>query len=244
MKSIFYQNWSNPTVRKETKTTHRSNISKGIILLTSTGNSEVENNDPRDANLSPHFQVNRAKARIECSTHKEVIDDIARHTDRSLCDNCMKVGKDGNAKPINHSDGHKVSIVVDNSSKVEDTSPVKDKRDDDCGVPTLKSIALVHQGFVTERWDRQTLLLKSRQNPCNEKLKKEIAGVHFPGIKIRPSILFMALNEQSWTRTQHHSPSSRVPTFSIRMELCRPWRRDERVYRHKTTNRSTSNTSR
>ena len=172
-------------------------------MLTSTGDSEVENNNPGDTNLGPHFQVNRAKAGVECSTHKEVINDIARHADRSLCDDCMKVGKDRNAKPINHSDSHEVSIVVDNSGKVEDTSPMKDKRDDDCGVPTLKSIAVVHQGFVTEGWDWKTLLLKSRQNPCNEKLKEEIARVHFPGIKIRTSILFMALSEQSWTRTQH-----------------------------------------
>lgn len=181
---------------KETfkKTAHGSNIAKSIILLASTRDGKIEDNNPGDANLSPHFQINGTKTGIKCSAHEEIINGIARHADRSLRDNGMNIGNDRNTETIDHGNGHEMTVVIDDLSKAEDTSPVEGEGHNYCGVPTLKGVAVVHEGFIAQRRDRETLLLEARKNPGDEELEEEVAGVHLPSIEVGTSILSMALS--------------------------------------------------
>ena len=47
--------------------------------MATTRDRQKEDNDPRNANLCPHLEVNRANARVQASTHKDVVDEIAGH---------------------------------------------------------------------------------------------------------------------------------------------------------------------
>jgi len=127
-----------------------SNVSESIILLASTRNGEIEDNDPRNANLCPHLKVNRTQTGIEGSTHEEIVNHVARHANRSLRQNRMEVGEEGNAETIDHSNAHEMAIVVNDLGEAENTSPVEDKRDNNGRVPTLDAVAVVHEGLVAE----------------------------------------------------------------------------------------------
>ncbi len=101
----------------------------------------------------------------------------------------MEVGKERNTEAIDHSNRHEVTIVVDDFSEAENTSPMEEEGDNNGGIPTLNGVAVVHEGLVSERRDGKTLLLESRENPSNEQLEEEIARVHFPRIKVGACIL-------------------------------------------------------
>lgn len=169
--------------------THGSDISKGIVLLASTRDSKVENDDPRNANLSPHLQVNGTKARVKSSTHEVIVNEISRHAHRGFRHDGVEVGKERNTEAIDHGNGHEVAIVVNDFGKTEDTIPMEDEGDDNSSVQTLNSVAVVHESLVTEGGNGETLLFETRKNPGDEELEEEIARIHLPGVQVRAGVL-------------------------------------------------------
>lgn len=137
-------------------------------MLASTRNGQVEDDNPRNAYLSPHLQVDRTQARIEGGTHEDIVDGVAGHTNRGLRCHSVKVGKERNTKTVNHSYGHEVTIVVNDFSEAEDASPVENEGNNNGGIPALNSVAVIHEGLVSKGRDGETLLLKSGKNPSDE----------------------------------------------------------------------------
>lgn len=158
-------------------------------MFASTRNSKIENDDPRNANLGPHLQINRTEAWVEGSSHKEIVDEISRHTNRSLRGNSVEIGDERDSETVDHTHSHKMTVIVNNLGKAEDTSPMENERNNDGGVPTLKGVAVIHESLVSKRRDRKAFLFKARENPGNEELEEEKSRIHFPRVKIRTGIL-------------------------------------------------------
>jgi hypothetical protein len=45
-----------------------------------------------------------------------------------------------------------------------------------------KGVTVIHEGFITKRWDRQALLYIARHNPSQEELVENEAGIDLPRI--------------------------------------------------------------
>ena len=104
--------------------TYRSDIAVRLVLLASTGDRQEENNDPWDADLSPHLEANRTDARVQRSAHEIIVKEIARHANGGPSHHCPQVGDQRDTEPVDHGDGHNVAIVVDDLSQSENTSVV------------------------------------------------------------------------------------------------------------------------
>lgn len=108
----------------------------------------------------------------------------------------MDIGNDRNTETIDHPNGHEMAVIVNDITEAEDTCPVEGKGHNYRGVPALKGVTVVHEGFVAEGRNRKTLLLEARKHPGDEKLEEEIARVHLPSIEVGAGVLSMVLSGQ------------------------------------------------
>ena len=83
-----------------------------------------------------------------------------------------------------------MTVVVDDLREAEDVIIVQDRSGEECEVDREKSITVVHEGFIAERWDRQSLLHIARHDPSKEELVENKAGIHFPRVHVGASILW------------------------------------------------------
>ena len=60
--------------------TYRSHIAILLVLLAGTRDGHEKHDDPRDADLEPHLEVDGANAGIQACAHEDVVDEVARHT--------------------------------------------------------------------------------------------------------------------------------------------------------------------
>lgn len=135
-----------PPVQEEP--THRCDISILLILLTCSRDGKHEASYPWNPNLQPHFQVHRAHTRIQASTHEIIVEEIPRHSDLLVAGDCDDVGSKTDTKPVDHSDGHEMPIIVDDFGETESTSGMKDDGGDHGYVEASNGVAVIHEGFV------------------------------------------------------------------------------------------------
>ena len=84
-----------------------------FILLACAGDGQEENDNPRNADLGPHFQVNRADSRIESGTHEDVVYKVTRHAHLFTTRDGPKVSPKRYSEAPDHGDRHDVAIVID-----------------------------------------------------------------------------------------------------------------------------------
>jgi hypothetical protein len=169
---------------------YRSDISILLILFACSRDGQEENNDPRNPDFCPHFQVDRSNSRVQDSTLENVVNEVARHSDLRARGNSEEVHSERERKAPNHRDGHQVTKVVDNFGEAEDSGVVQCGSSEDGCPKRQERVAVVHELFVAQRGNRKTFLLPARHNPGKEKLEEYIARVDLPCIGIGASILF------------------------------------------------------
>src|SRR6267154_4858170 len=77
-----------------------------LILLACARDGQEEHDNPRDADLRPHFQVNRANSRIESGAHEDIVYEVTRHAHLfTTCDG-PKVSPEGYSEAPDHGDRH------------------------------------------------------------------------------------------------------------------------------------------
>jgi hypothetical protein len=162
--------------------THGGNGTILFVLFAGTRDRQEKYNYPRDANLRPHLQINRTNTRVEGGTHEYVVKEVARHSQLFSTGDGPKVRSKRYRKTPDHGDSHDVAIVVDDLREAEDVVIVQDRSGDEGRVDRVKSITVIHESFITERWDRQALLHIARHNPGKEELIENKAGIHLPCI--------------------------------------------------------------
>jgi len=157
--------------------------------MATTRDGQKEDNDPRNANLCPHLEVNRANARVQASAHKDVIYEIARHANLVTSCDSEEIHPKGDRETVDHRHRHDMTVVVDNFCESENAVVVEYGSSDHRDVDGPEGIAVVHQRLVTERRDGESLLLVAWHDPGKEELIDDETSVNFPGIGIRASIL-------------------------------------------------------
>ena len=164
-------------------------ISILFVLMAPTRNGQEEDNDPRDSDLCPHLEVNRANARVQASTHKDIVNEIAGHANLVTSCDGEEVHSKGDCKPVYHRNGHDMTIVGDDFCEPEDVKIVEQSSSDHRDVDGPESIAVVRQRLVSKRRDWESFLLVTWHNPSEKELIDDETGVNLPGIAIRTSIL-------------------------------------------------------
>src|SRR6267154_737200 len=99
--------------------THGSDIAIRFVLVATTGHGQEENNDPRNADLSPHLQINRANTGVQTGSHENVVEEVPRHAD--LVPGCdgNEIRAEGDSKTVNHGNRHDMTVVVDDFGETE-----------------------------------------------------------------------------------------------------------------------------
>jgi len=82
-----------------------------------------------------------------------------------------------------------VAVVVDDFREAEYVVVVKEGSSDEGEVDRKKSVTIVHESFVSQRWDRQAFLHVTRHDPSKEELVENETRIHFPCIEVRAGIL-------------------------------------------------------
>lgn len=163
--------------------------------MAATRDCQKEDNDPRNANLRPHLQVNRTNTGVQASTHEHVVDKIAGHANLVTSCDGKEIYPKGDCETVDHCNRHDMTIVADDFCEPENVVVVQQGSSDHRDVDGPESIAVVHQCLVTKRRDRQSFLLVTRHDPSEEELIDDETGIDLPGIGIRAGILSRC-NEQ------------------------------------------------
>ena len=158
-------------------------------MLARSRYGKEKDDDPRNANFSPHLQVHAPKARVKGRTHEIVIEEISRHPHRSAGQNSMQIGDERNSKAINHGDGHQVTEIVDYFGEAKDMEIVNREGCDEGDIEADQSVAVVLESLVVERRDRHAFLFITGKNPGDEELEEEIARIDFPCVEVGARIL-------------------------------------------------------
>ena len=169
--------------------TCRSHVSILLILLACTRDGHEKHDDPRDADLEPHLEVDRANAGVQARAHKDVVDEATRHTDLVPGGDCDEVHEEGHTEADNHGDSHEVAEVVDDLGHAEDVVVVEGGSSDHGGVDAADGVALVHEGLVAEGGNGKAFLHETWDNPGEGKLKGHEATVDLPRVRVGASIL-------------------------------------------------------
>jgi len=160
-----------------------------FVLLASPRNGEEEDDDPGDANLGPHFQVDVPQARVEHGTHEIVVEKVSRHANGVVGHDGEEVGDERDTEAINHGHAHEMTIVVDDLSEPKNMVVVQSGSGDDGRVQANESVAVVHECLVAEGRDGETFLLVTGKNPCDEKLEKKVAREDLPCVRVGTRVL-------------------------------------------------------
>lgn len=126
---------------------------------------------------------------VEACTHKDVINEAARHPYLVSGGDGNEVHAKGDRETINNRNGHKMAVVVYDLGQPENVVIVKVGRSDHGRVNGQQSVAVVREHFVAKRRNREAFLLVSRHDPSEKQLVQDEAGVDFPGICIGVGVL-------------------------------------------------------
>jgi len=129
-----------------------------FILLACARDRQEEDDNPRDADFRPHFQVHRADSRIERGAHEDIVYEVTRHAHLlTTCDG-PKVSPKGYSEAPDYGDRHDVTIVVDDLRQTEYVVIMEERGGDKGEVDRVERIAVVHEGLVSQRWHGQAFL--------------------------------------------------------------------------------------
>ena len=108
------------------QTIYGRNVSKLFVLFASTRNGKEEYDDPWNANLSPHFEVDGSKSGVQTCTHEVVVEEVAGHANLCSGPDSVQIGKERNTKAIDHGNRHDMTIIVNDFCETENVVVMQD----------------------------------------------------------------------------------------------------------------------
>ena len=194
--------------------THRSDITIRVVLLARTGDGHEEHDNPGNADLEPHLEVDGSESWVQDSAHKHVVNEVPRHTNLVPSRNREEVHAERHAEADDHRDGHEMTEIVDDGGEAEDAVVVQDGGGDHGNVDAVDGVALVHEGAVVERGDGETFLHVTGHDPGKEELVDDEAGVHLPRVQVRARVLDAEVRQRLRHVADADSPHGRAPTYA------------------------------
>lgn len=172
-----------------TNMTYRSHIAILLVLLAGTRDGHEKHDDPRDADLEPHLEVDGANAGIQACAHEDVVDETSGHTNLVPCGDGDEVHEEGHTEANDHGDSHEVTEVVDDLGHAEDVVVVEAGGGDHGNVDAADGVALIHEGLVAEGGDGKAFLHETRDDPSESELEDHETEVDPPRIGVGACIL-------------------------------------------------------
>ena len=155
-----------------------------LVLLDRTGKGDEEEQHPRDTDLGEHLEVDRSNSRVERDTHKVIVDPDTAKTEGLSAppeQSSSNLDKEGAGERGDQGDGHELSKVLDDPGETVDAGLVEHKAEHERDVPRGEGVALVRQGLVVERRDRETSLVDTGEDGGEEELDDGETEVGFDG---------------------------------------------------------------
>ena len=93
--------------------TYGSYIPIDFVLLARTRHCKEEVDEPGNADLSPHLQIDGGDPRVQRCTHEYVVYKVSRHANLFSTSNGPKIDTEANGETVDYGDSHKVAKVID-----------------------------------------------------------------------------------------------------------------------------------
>jgi hypothetical protein len=168
-------------VSKEEEDSFAGDVAIRLVLLQTSTERQEEEDEPRNANLKEHLEVQNAKEPgVQLRSKEEVDNDVVSHADggttdarRDVCDSrAKKTGDNGN--------GHNVAELINQSVELEDASEVEGQHDDDAGIEGPHCGAVVVKLLSAQVRKRLALAVDSRHEHVESHLHQSKEPVDLP----------------------------------------------------------------
>mmetsp|Transcript_40931 Transcript_40931/g.68690 ORF Transcript_40931/g.68690 Transcript_40931/m.68690 type:complete len:226 (-) Transcript_40931:308-985(-) len=153
-----------------------------LVLLQCGREGHVKEQDPWDADLSPHLQIQRANPRVQPRSHKQIIEEHSRHAVGVASDNCSKIGYHSDKIPPEDGPSHDGAEVIDDFNQVEIVVPVQEERHNYCGVPGRNPVAKVFEPGKIPGRNGKPFDDRPREDNCDDNLEDHEVGVDLEGL--------------------------------------------------------------
>lgn len=160
-----------------------------FILFARTRDGEEKDDDPRDTDFRPHFQVNRANSGVQSGAHEDIVYEVTRHAHLFTTGDGPEVSPKGYGEAPDHGNSHDVAVVVDDFRKPEYVVVVKGRGSDEGEVDREKCVTVVHESLVSQRGHGQAFLHIPWHDPGKKELIENETGIHLPRVKVGVGIL-------------------------------------------------------
>lgn len=180
----------------------KGNLSRNVavlfVLLSSSTQAQDEENVPRHAHLEEHLEVENAEhARVELSSHEEIVDWVSGHAVLLASVQSRKVGHNGNEETADDSDGQQGAELVNGIVHGPDASKVQDGQDSKTEVQAHIAVAVVWQLLTSLERKRLAIGPNTREKAVAGTLEDEIAPVPDPCLGMRESTSVDQVHEVS-----------------------------------------------
>ena len=154
-----------------------------FVLLDDTREGDEEEEDPWNADLGEHLEVDDAEAGVERDAHEVVVDPVSAQAHglaSPVEDPSANLDDGGACEGGDDSHGHDGAVVLNDPWKAVDTRLVQDKREDETRIPRCQRVTLVRQGLVVERRNGQAFLGNTGEVSSEGELDDEKTEVGLP----------------------------------------------------------------
>lgn len=157
-----------------------------VLLVLASGSTEGEDqkNEPRHADLEEHLEVKDTEhARVQLSTHEEIIDGVAGHAVLLATVQSGEVGNEGDDKTAKDGDRQKRTKLVNGVVHWPDTGEVQNTQNGKGEVQADVGIAVVWELLVVGMRERLSVSPDTRKETVASTLEDQVGPVPSPSLE-------------------------------------------------------------
>ncbi|KAG7861427.1 hypothetical protein KL919_002161 [Ogataea angusta] len=148
-----------------------------LVLFETHAIAEEKQRVPRQSDLEEHFQVDDADSRVERSTHEDIVQVVAGHSQIVLGDEERpQIEADGEAEAGNDGAGHDLAEIVQDVVDFEDVQIVQQRGQREVDVERGVRVAEVGQLLAVSMRQRLAFCPDSRQSDVEHGLDENVCG--------------------------------------------------------------------
>lgn len=158
-------------------------VAVGLILTRSGAQAENQENKPGHADLEKHLEVENTKhARVQFSSHEEVIDEVASHAMLLSSPDGREVSNNADDVSGDNGDGHERAELINGSVQRPETTEMKTRENSKGKIQAGIGVAEVRQLLIIHVWQLFTMAPDTRQKAVECTLEDEVGPVPKPSL--------------------------------------------------------------